>query len=435
MTRKRRVKTRRIKRNRRTQQGGLFKWASRLWSRKQPVKTPPQAKPPPPNEQDMLKHIKWIKEGYTEPYTVVKDAKDYQHMDEYEIVDPKNHPIVIPAVYPENMYSLPIHCKDAKWCMLFGEELEQLVSYFNNFMLDMNQTKEQTAIALKKLPVNSMNGLVAEVQFTKHGVDAYALLKKSLDINSDSLWYEYLVGQIINPWCFIFPSFLLTFGLYRDVPIEKYTKNESKPFIFEGSPVLSTQNISDSCQSINRHHLCLLTQFLHGSSSLYSNYDHPDILFMKYQIYYTLFHLGKLRFMHNDLHYQNVLVVTLPLPLKFVYEQKVGPPVIFYTDKWVKFIDYGRSKVSGLTNDEVERKRKDLHKLLTDSLVLPEKSPERVELERRLTSETFKKIKLQQIPIHKGVELLEESEPSDSSEYLDSLCSSPLCDDKRLLTE
>ena len=156
---------------------------------------------------------------------------------------------------------------------------------------------------------------------------------------------------------------------------------------------------------------------------------------MKYQIYYTLFHLGKLRFMHNDLHKYNVLVVTLPLPLKFVYEQKKGPPVIFYTDKWVKFIDYGRCKVSGLTNDQVERKRKDLHKLLTDSLLLPENSPQVVEVVRRLTSETFKKIKLQQIPIHKGVELLEESDPSESSEYVDSLCSSPQCDDKRLLTE
>lgn len=348
------------------------------------------------------------------------------------------------SVYQQYAFSRPqISCQNSGECLLFGEEGEQMLSFFSNFNLDMNQYEANTTIMLKKLPVNSANGIVAEVKFSKDGFDAFALLKTPLSLDADNLWYEYLVGLKVNPWALIFPSLTMTFGLYANIPLSSYRQGKSTPFKFKGKVVANPRDVTQSCMEENREHLCLLTQYFENTVALsqHRKNKHPDLWYMYFQIYYTLYYLGKLRFIHNDLHYNNVLVVDLPKPMKFVYDMVMHDEskfqFEFYSQKLVKIIDYGRSKVAVLTNEEVKTRKVEL-KVIAEKAAMQHyignKGPEYAYVREKIRpDEVFERfIQGDRILL---AELLEEIEDSDSSAILNSLCNEDKCTDDVILSD
>jgi hypothetical protein len=345
------------------------------------------------------------------------------------------------SVYQQYAFSRPqISCQNSGECLLFGEEGEQLLSFFNNFNLDMNQYEANTTITLTKLPVNSANGLVAEVKFSKEGFDAFALLKTPLKINADNLWYEYLIGLKVNPWSLIFPSLTMTFGLYADIPLSDYREGKPTPFKFKGKVVANSLDVTQSCLEENRQHLCLLTQYFENTVSLHRHREkkHPDLWYMYFQIYYTLYYLGKLRFIHNDLRANNVLVVHLPKPMKFVYDMVLMDgnkfQFSFYSQELVKIIDYGRSKVAVLTNEEVKTRKEALFNIAENAAMqhFHEKDEEYAYVRKKIRPDD-----MFELFIEGGrdllAELLEEIDDSDSSEILNSLCKEDKCSDDVIL--
>ena len=348
------------------------------------------------------------------------------------------------SVYQQYAFSRPqISCKNSGECLLFGKEVEQLLSFFSNFNLDMNQYEANTTITLTKLPVNSANGLVAEVKFSKENFDAFALLKTPLSLDADNLWYEYLVGLKVNPWSLIFPSLTMTFGLYADIPLSNYRQKKPTPFMFKGKVVANPTDVTQSCLKENRQHLCLLTQYFENTVSLFQHKinKHPDLWYMYFQIYYTLYYLGKLRFIHNDLHANNVLVVHLPKPMKFVYDMVLMDgnkfQFSFYSQELVKIIDYGRSKVAVLTNKEVNRRKEALFNIAEKAAkqhFIGKEGPEYAYVRKKIRpDEVFKRfIEGDRLLL---AELLEEIEDSDSSAILNSLCNEDKCTDDVILLD
>jgi serine/threonine protein kinase len=348
-------------------------------------------------------------------------------------------------------YAVPrskIKCQNSGECLLFGLEAEELLSFFSNFNLDMNQEEANTVITLKKLPVNSANGIVAEVKFTKtvetkvsetfsdvEQFDAFALLKTPLSLKADNLWYEYLVGLKVNPWALIFPSLTMTYGMYLNIPLAGYLKGQATRFTFKGKVVENPRDITQSCFDNNSQHLCLLTQYFEHTVPLsrHRNNSHPDLWYMYFQIYYTLYYLGKLRFIHNDLHSNNVLVVRLPKPMKFVYDMVMQDgkkfQFEFYCQHLVKIIDYGRSKVSVLTNEQMQRRKTELFEIAKNAILQngrDKKGEEFAYVREKIRSDAVFDGFIQG-GIERLAELLEEIEDSDSSAILDSLCNEEKC--------
>lgn len=399
------MKTHKRRRMRRTQRAGMFKWASRMWSRKQLSETLPKDPPPAPTEQMAFLHHQ---ESRTD---TMKERKLQQFL----------------RICGSNLQA----------CTLFGHELEQTLIYFDFFMLDGNP--DATIPIHKTIQVmsnDSFNGKVARIKFTKNELTAFALLKRPLTDVKDSVWYEYLMGKYINSWCYIFPSFVFTYGLYNNLFLE-YPAGREYTFEFKQGEVLQPMDLTQACAPDKRENVCLLTQFLDNATSLGKVLDKndPTAVYVFYQIYYTLFHLTKLRFQHNDLHPENVLVITLPYPVRIVYQQPSGEPFVIYTDKIGKMIDYGRCKVSMMSNKKVNEKRIKLKQMLDLGIQryksgLHSTAPELNDLSSKLMPPMLLNDVLKEvIPENKVLELLEAQEDSNSLTLLSNLCKSATCAD------
>ena len=109
-----------------------------------------------------------------------------------KVPPPKPETIAGPLTREE---TFKLTCIDTNACMLFGREFSAMISFFEGFTLDGENEITKT---IKLLGNDTTNGLVAQIKFTKEGLDAYALLKKPQFESRDSVWYEYLMGKQIN---------------------------------------------------------------------------------------------------------------------------------------------------------------------------------------------------------------------------------------------
>ena len=252
-------------------------------------------------------------------------------------------------------------CSDSGVCIAFGNERSKILDFFKGFT-DFDYLTNTRTIGSE-----SANGFVKEFEYEREAYKAYAVLKSSLEKDSDNLLYEYVVGQVINKYFMKrFPCFVETYGHY------KYSYNKRDMFRNAGpgkpdmNKILIPYDanyipIDTSCESSND--MCILIQHIKGASSIgdkayntlsgQGKYNNPkkdinfitnDLLYSLFQVYFPLSHL-KDNYTHYDLHGDNVILYK-PVDGKYIqyhYHYLNGEVVTFKSQFISKIIDYGRS--------------------------------------------------------------------------------------------
>ena len=237
-------------------------------------------------------------------------------------------------------------CNDSGVCIAFGKELKKIKAFFGNFSFDYIKDP------IKRIGAVSANGFVNELKFTHKDYSSYAVLKSSIDDESDNLMYEYRVGQFLNKMSLQFPCFVETYKLlkypeYDSWELVKTTKS-MEASVFKENVAPQEYSLSEACKSpkytaVLIQHLkgvILMEDLVHSSNEAAMNYDFIATL---YQIYFVL-DCMKDMFTHYDLHGQNVLLYE-PSKHKYIrYHYHTPTETIEFNSIYLaKMIDYGRS--------------------------------------------------------------------------------------------
>ena len=242
-------------------------------------------------------------------------------------------------------------CSEAGVCIAFGIEALKIKEYFRNFSFDLVDK-------IKKIGAPSANGFVNELQYSKRGYNAYAVLKSSTSFTADNLMYEYRVGQFLNKMSFLFPCFLETYGLFKYKSREHWHDMKTTvmtPEIFRTLLVPQAYDFKVGCPE--SRYLAVLIQHIRGCKTvkeMLGPFTFQHILPILFQVYYPLFHMRK-NFTHYDLHMDNVVLYE-PAPGKYIqfhYHTPTG--VITFDSPYIaKIIDYGRSYIhDGETSKDI----------------------------------------------------------------------------------
>ena len=101
-------------------------------------------------------------------------------------------------------------CSDAGVCIAFGKERKKIFNFFNGF------TKFDFLKNMRTIGAASVNGFVKELEYEREEYKAHAILKSSMEEESDNLMYEFFVGQSINEnFLNNMPCFIETYGHYK----------------------------------------------------------------------------------------------------------------------------------------------------------------------------------------------------------------------------
>lgn len=253
-------------------------------------------------------------------------------------------------------------CSDSGYCITLGNEDNKIISFFDYFI-----SFKYAISPVTKIGKDSGNGFIKEIIYEREKYKSYSVLKSQIKDNvSDSLIYEYFVGQYINTLTGRFPLFVKTYGLlkYNDETDYNLSKNRDNLdinlFKLLLKPVL---NIDDTitdfsylCNADSSLH-CLLIEHLKNPIYIETicrigrkeyitpkenyelNFELPNIL---YQIYFVLNSICD-NFTHYDLHYNNVLLYKPKESgyLTYHYHTTGKSPIIFDSQYIVKIIDYG----------------------------------------------------------------------------------------------
>lgn len=231
-------------------------------------------------------------------------------------------------------------CSEAGICIAFGIEALKIKEFFRNFSFDLVDK-------IKKIGAPSVNGFVNELQYTKRGYNAYAVIKSSTSFTADNLMYEYRVGQFLNKMGFLFPCFLETYGLFKYKSVLEWFDMKTKPITPEMfRTLLVPQPFDLSVGCTNSRYMAVLIQHIRGCKTvkeMLNEHTFQHILPILFQVYYPLFHMRK-NFTHYDLHIENVILYE-PVPgqyIQFHYHTDTG--IISFKSPYIaKIIDYGRS--------------------------------------------------------------------------------------------
>jgi len=103
-------------------------------------------------------------------------------------------------------------CNDSGECLAIGhivkEKIKFMFNYFNDF--------EFADLTAKKISKASGNAFAYEISYSRNQYHSSTLLKSSLEILCDNLYYEYIVGkQFINKMNNFFPCFTETYMIYK----------------------------------------------------------------------------------------------------------------------------------------------------------------------------------------------------------------------------
>ncbi len=229
-------------------------------------------------------------------------------------------------------------CSDAGACIALGKEKQPLLDFFkfNTF----EYAKQFTSIGKE-----SYNGFLKEITYEREGYTAHAILKSSARDGSDSLAYEYLVGQYLNDVGKRFPGFVETYGLYHYPNTKERDDMKTKDTLIRKLNPVDPQNIRTVCRKAKT--ICTLIQHIQHARTFVDHYEEDyfrdhDSPYVHYQIFFTLHHLRTV-FTHYDLHRNNVLLYE-PVVGKYIqYHYHLPGKVIRYKSRYlVKIIDYGR---------------------------------------------------------------------------------------------
>ena len=242
-------------------------------------------------------------------------------------------------------------CSEAGVCIAFGIEALKIKEYFRNFSFDLVDK-------IKKIGAPSANGFVNELQYSKRGYNAYAVLKSSTSFAADNLMYEYRVGQFLNKMAFLFPCFLETYGLFKYKSHDDWHDMKTTvmtPEIFR--TLLTPQPYDFKVGCHDSMYMAVLIQHIRGCKTVKETlgpFTFQHILPILFQVYYPLYHMRK-HFTHYDLHMDNVVLYE-PAPgqyIQFHYHTAKGV-VSFKSPDIAKIIDYGRSYIhDGETSKDI----------------------------------------------------------------------------------
>ena len=259
-------------------------------------------------------------------------------------------------------------CSDSSVCIAFGREDKKIQAFFGGF-----DTFDNVVGPIKRIGTPSQNGFIHEIQYSKGGYNAFAILKSSANASGDNLFYEYMVGRYLNHLCKLVPCFVETYGLFTyDSEIDwRFAKNHAELPVqrFKNSlTVTSLYNkniISKSCKeallmSVLIQHIKGAETLGHKITELETTLRNPLIshseasdanIFAKlhlpailYQVYNPLARFAN-TFTHYDLHQDNVLLY-VPNADKYIhyhYHIPGGTVTEFKSHYLAKIIDYGRS--------------------------------------------------------------------------------------------
>ena len=245
-------------------------------------------------------------------------------------------------------------CVDPNICIAYDAINRMKINdYFNHFV-DLDYIDGN----IKQIGEVSANGFVKEIKFTYDNYSAYAVLKSSVDYESDNLVYEYLAGQYINHLSNYYSCFIETYGLFYYKDDRSWEFFRDTPFVLknefiEGLELETTDiiNYSKACQQSKR--AAILLQYIHGATVLksfvnglrqYISYQMIyNLPYLLYQIYFALSKL-KDNFTHYDLHTSNVMVYEPKRGhyIEYVYHLEDNTELRFKCPYLVKIIDYGR---------------------------------------------------------------------------------------------
>lgn len=246
---------------------------------------------------------------------------------------------------------------DSGSCLTFGKYVKPTKKLFNDF-----NDFQYASPSMRVIGNPSVNGFVYEISYEHHGVSAHTVLKCPLRVNSDNLYYEYLVGHYFINDCYLkYPCFLETYGAYhvdknvisemsrkRSYSVKQLENSMTKMKTFQpNNDEELTKQLRTSCEM--QFNICILNQHVSATKSMekYIQTNSPqlinDVPQLLYQIYAPLAMLGK-TFTHYDLHSENVLLYNLGKD-KYIQMNYIYPDgtVSFKTNLIAKIIDYGRS--------------------------------------------------------------------------------------------
>lgn len=240
-------------------------------------------------------------------------------------------------------------CNDSHYCINFGIEQQKINNFFNNF-IDFTY-----AISPIRTIDEGSNGLIKKIIYERRDYQSYAIMKFQLKRTNDSLLYEYLIGCFINKYTKLLPSFIHTYGLYKNNFKNSKLKNKN----------LSIQELKKNITYIDNVHLlnpsfdvgckyslAILLEHISPSYTLdtfieniiyYKNFFKIELINCLYQLYYSLYLLAD-NFTHYDLHLGNVMYYRPKKDgyITFIYHHKNNKITTFSTQYIVKIIDYGR---------------------------------------------------------------------------------------------
>jgi len=227
-------------------------------------------------------------------------------------------------------------CKIPGQCLALGRYTDELNSFFE-------YTTFKYSVESPQVEINAGgSGYIYEIEYNRNGYTSYAALKTALP-GSDSLFYEYIVGrQFINAVNLQFPCFISTYGLY-------YGEYNGQLNSLELQNELNYAKACDRTEEtvILIQHVAKSKQILHYTLHHNTTFLKKELLPLLYIVYHALASLSK-QFTHYDLSEQNVILLELPEPIEYVYEN------VRFCSKYIpKIIDYARSFFNnGKTNSK-----------------------------------------------------------------------------------
>ncbi len=203
---------------------------------------------------------------------------------------------------------------------------------FENFNLALDPQRSNVRKEVAVLSESGANGQVFKYTLTawdkQRKVTALALVKKNTNPFADNSIYEFTVGQVINRWCAVFPTFVYTYNLF--------------------DPTLKAKDLTLKSACANETNYMLVTEFVDQGETLEAflkrEQDQTELDKIGFQIAYPLVKLGT-QFRHNDLQPANIMLQKHPEPILFTYVMPDTSVVQFVSDVVVRFVDYGAATV------------------------------------------------------------------------------------------
>jgi hypothetical protein len=228
-----------------------------------------------------------------------------------------------------------------------------------------------------KIGENSANGFIRKLAYSTGATNYDIVLKSCVEPNSDSLIYEFLVGQCVNLYSRFYPCFSKTYmvGKYKSRDIWQMFRDLTPPIsgrlsdyidIFDPRDI--KKMIKSGCQ--NNQQICIFTQYIPIKGSIksflkkYSNdistvdneqfqvrpdrshklYKLATMLHMTHQLLSSFSNI----LTHYDLHLGNLALVKLPkgsfISVNYHYPNS---SVVSYNTTYIPvLIDYGRCFVN-----------------------------------------------------------------------------------------